>query len=84
MPYYYLIIALTFIGFVALAAILLVPVYLFLRREEEIASHWTDETIAHARSERESEERDDAVEAGADSFERERPDPERQEQRAAS
>lgn len=46
MERYYVVIALTFIGFVALAAILLVPVYLFLKKEEEVASHWTDETVA--------------------------------------
>jgi len=46
MERYYVVIALTFFGFVALAAILLVPVYLFLKREEEVASHWTDETVA--------------------------------------
>lgn len=46
MERYYVVIALTFIGFVALAAMLLVPVYLFLKREEDVASHWTDETVA--------------------------------------
>lgn len=51
MDQYYVVIALTFVGFVALAAILLVPVYLFLKREEEVASQWTEETIAKARDE---------------------------------
>ncbi len=51
MDQYYVVIALTFVGFVALAAILLVPVYLFLKREEEVASHWTDETISQAHDE---------------------------------
>ncbi|NNF04510.1 MAG: hypothetical protein HKN17_08590 [Rhodothermales bacterium] len=46
MERYYVVIALTFIGFVALAAILLVPVYLFLKREEDVARQWTDETVA--------------------------------------
>lgn len=46
MDKYYVVIALTFVGFVALAAILLVPVYLFLKKEEDVARHWTDETIA--------------------------------------
>jgi hypothetical protein len=46
MDKYYVVIVLTFFGFLALAAILLVPVYLFLKREEQVAEHWTDETIA--------------------------------------
>lgn len=60
MDRYYVVIALTFVGFVALAAILLVPVYLFLKREEEVASHWTDETISHAPDE-ESDPVDDSA-----------------------
>lgn len=43
---YYLLIALTFFGFIALAFILLFPVYRFLRREEKVSEEWTDEAIA--------------------------------------
>lgn len=46
MDRYYVVIALTFFGFLALAAILLVPVYLFLKKEEDVARNWTDETVA--------------------------------------
>lgn len=42
----YLIIALTFFGFLALAALLLVPVYRFLTREERSSRDWTDDAIA--------------------------------------
>lgn len=38
---YNLIILLTLVGFLALAAVLLVPVYRFLRREEEASDEWT-------------------------------------------
>lgn len=43
---YTLIIILTLVGFLLLAAILLVPVYLFLRREEDASERWTDEEVA--------------------------------------
>jgi hypothetical protein len=33
-------------GFLAIAAILLVPVYLFLNREEELSKEWTEEALA--------------------------------------
>lgn len=39
---YITIIIVTFVGFVALAALLLVPVYRFLKREERAATKWTD------------------------------------------
>lgn len=42
---YYGIIALAFFGFVALAALLLVPVYRFLRKEEKAAESWTKEEL---------------------------------------
>lgn len=42
----YLIIAVTFFGFIALAALLLVPVYRFLTREERASRDWTDDAIA--------------------------------------
>lgn len=42
----YLVIAAAFVGFIALAFILLYPVYRFLRREERVADEWTDRAIA--------------------------------------
>jgi len=50
MDSYYFVIGVTLIGFFALAAALLVPVYLFLKKEERVAENWTDETIADASS----------------------------------
>lgn len=44
-----LIIVLTLVGFLALAAILLVPVYRFLRREEEASRKWSAREIARRR-----------------------------------
>jgi len=40
------VILLTFFGFLALAAILLVPVYRFLKREEKLSRRWTPEALA--------------------------------------
>lgn len=42
----FLIIVLTFFGFLLLAFILLFPVSRFLDREKKEAEHWTDEAIA--------------------------------------
>lgn len=42
------VILITFFGFCALAAVLLVPVYLFLRREEEVSEGWTEEALEAA------------------------------------
>ena len=42
----YLVVAATFLGFVALAFILLFPVYRFLRRQEKVSDDWTTEAIA--------------------------------------
>ncbi len=39
---YYGTIALTFIGFVALAAALLVPIYRFLKRQDEENERWSN------------------------------------------
>ncbi|GMQ80787.1 MAG: hypothetical protein BMS9Abin05_0216 [Rhodothermia bacterium] len=50
MDSYYFVIGVTLIGFFALAAALLVPVYFFLKREERVAENWTDETITDASS----------------------------------
>ena len=50
------IIILTAVLFGLLAAILLVPIYRFLRREEEASKHWTPEQLAKrlAREERQT------------------------------
>jgi hypothetical protein len=45
MDYYTLIIILTAIAFFALAAVLLVPVWRFLGREEEKSRQWIDSSI---------------------------------------
>lgn len=42
----YLVVAAAFIGFVALAFILLYPVYRFLRRQERMSDDWTPDAIA--------------------------------------
>lgn len=42
----YLIIAGTFFGFIALAFVLLYPVYRFMRRQETMADDWTPEAVA--------------------------------------
>ena len=42
---YTLIILATIVGFFTLAAILLVPVYRFLRKEEKESADWTQEKI---------------------------------------
>lgn len=57
-PQYLPIIAATLIGFAALAAMLLVPIYRFLDREEEVAEEWTPEAVA----ERMQEQQHDAAE----------------------
>ncbi len=41
-----LIIVLTLVGFLALAALLLVPIWRFLDREEEVSEQWTREELA--------------------------------------
>ena len=40
------IIILTLVCFLTLAALLLIPVYLFLRREEQASKKWTRERLA--------------------------------------
>ncbi len=37
------VILLTLVGFLALAALLLTPVYRFLKREEKVAEAWTED-----------------------------------------
>jgi len=51
-PEYLPIILATLVGFGALAAALLVPVYRFLEREEEVAEEWTPEALAERMRER--------------------------------
>lgn len=46
---YTLIILATFFGFMLLAAILLVPVYRFLKREESLSEGWTREGVEEQR-----------------------------------
>ena len=50
MDSYYFVIGITLVGFFALAAALLVPVYLFLKKEERLAENWTEETLSNAPS----------------------------------
>jgi hypothetical protein len=45
-PKYLPVVLVTLIGFGALAALLLVPIYRFLEREEEVAQDWTPEELA--------------------------------------
>ena len=52
-PEYLPIIAGTLIGFCVLAALLLVPIWRFLNREQEVAEEWTPEAVAERMRERE-------------------------------
>ncbi|GEM_PF-454599 len=51
-PQYLPVIAATLFGFLALAAALLVPIWRFLNREEEVAQDWTPEAVAERLRER--------------------------------
>ena len=44
-PEYFPVIAATLIGFAGLAAALLVPIWRFLNREQEVAEDWTPEAV---------------------------------------
>ncbi len=46
MDNYTVIIIATLVGFVALAAALLIPVYFFIQREKKAAKSWTKEALA--------------------------------------
>ncbi len=48
----YSVIAVTFVGFVALAFLLLFPVYRFLSREEKAEQAWTVDAIARRQAEK--------------------------------
>jgi len=58
MNYTYVIVGTT-IGFIVLAAILLVPIYNFLKKEERASEKWTQEEIDRIR-ERERSSTDDS------------------------
>ncbi|PSQ83525.1 MAG: hypothetical protein BRD45_03880 [Bacteroidetes bacterium QS_8_64_10] len=45
MDFYAVVAFLTLIGFAGLAALLLVPVYLFLKREEQASKRWTRDAL---------------------------------------
>ena len=51
-PEYLPVIVGTLVGFAALAALLLVPIWRFLDREQEVAEDWTPEAIAERMHER--------------------------------
>jgi hypothetical protein len=53
-PEYFPIIVGTIVGFGILAALLLVPVYRFLEREQKVAQKWTPEVLAERLQERRS------------------------------
>lgn len=46
MDIYTVVILLTLVGFFALAALLLFPVYFFLKKEERVAQKWTKDALA--------------------------------------
>lgn len=46
MDIYTVVILLTLVGFFALAALLLFPVYFFLKKEERVAKKWTKDALA--------------------------------------
>ncbi len=46
MDIYTIVILLTLVGFFALAALLLFPVYFFLKKEERVAQKWTKDALA--------------------------------------
>ncbi len=50
MDSYYFVIVITFVGFFALAAALLVPIYRFLKKEEQTAELWTEESMVEAQT----------------------------------
>ena len=43
----------TTVGFFALAAVLLVPIYKFLKREEKVAEQWTRERLEESTGDKE-------------------------------
>jgi hypothetical protein len=66
-PQYLPVVLATLIGFSALAALLLVPVYRFLEREEEVADRWTVDELKAQRRRKEAGRGDEsAAAAGPD------------------
>ena len=64
---YTTVILIALFGFLALAAILLVPVYRFIQREERVSRAWTPEALeAHERTLRQPEEPDADPHAGTE------------------
>jgi hypothetical protein len=55
-PQYLPIIVATLVGFSALALVLLVPIYRFLDREQEVSEEWTPEELAKRRREQQATE----------------------------
>jgi len=66
-PEYLPIIAGTLIGFGVLAALLLVPIWRFLNREQEVAEEWTPEAVAERMREREQTATNGAESSGPQS-----------------
>lgn len=62
---YVVVILVAFVGFVALAALLLVPVWRFLRREEEAAKQWTPGKSSAPVEQRTNGEEPNRTDAGA-------------------
>jgi membrane protein implicated in regulation of membrane protease activity len=62
---YIVVILVAFVGFVALAAMLLVPIWRFLRREEEVAKRWTPGKSGPPVEQRTNGEEPNRTEAGA-------------------
>lgn len=54
-PQYLPIVIITLVGFTALALVLLVPIYRFLDREQEVSEQWTPEEIARRYREQQAE-----------------------------
>lgn len=58
---YLVVIIVTIVGFCALAAALLVPVYLFLKKEEKLADSWTRERLSQGNGHALFEESEEAI-----------------------
>ena len=54
----YLVIAGTFFGFIALAFVLLYPVYRFMKRQETLSDDWTPEAISRRQRRQSARPRD--------------------------
>jgi hypothetical protein len=78
-PEYFPIIAGTLIGFGVLAALLLVPIWRFLNREQEVAEDWTPEAVAERMRERQQ-----TATNGAKSSEKQHPSTEEEDETSPS